>query len=107
MVNLLPELVKAGMVYILHAPLYKWTKGKEHGYCMHQSEMPEGSTYQRFKGLGELEDDEVRECLLDDDIRVVSQVQYPDDIDAFNRVVGSSKGRSDVMFELGVLKRIN
>lgn len=105
-INLLPELVKAGMVWVLHAPLYKWVKGRDHGYVMTQEEIPEGAKYQRFKGLGEMEDDEVKEALLDESRRIMTQVKYPDDIDEFNRIMGTSAGRSDVLKELGVLKWI-
>lgn len=106
MVNLLPELVKAGMVWVLHAPLYKWTKGKEYKYVMTQEEIPEGAKYQRFKGLGEFEDDELKEALLDENNRILTQVLYPNDIDEFNRILGTSSGRADVLKELGVLKWI-
>ena len=108
-VNLVPNLVKAGMIYAIEPPLYKYyTKdGKAH-YTSNFDEIPEWS-YQngkmaRFKGLGSMDDSDFKEACLNIDNRISHQISYPDDIDEFNNISGTSWGRSELLSRYGVIK---
>ena len=106
-VNLLPELVKSGMVKVVHAPLFGYNIGKTRYYTNNFDEIPENATdFSRYKGLGELDDDEVRDTLLSRENQIVSVVEYPTDVDRFNQILGTSGGRSELLKELGIIRYV-
>lgn len=110
-VNLMAPLVKAGRVYILLPPLFGWMDGKRYCFTDRFEDIPEKlrttKGYTRYKGLGEMDDDEFRESCFIPGQRRLYQVQYPNDIDAFNRIVGSTGGRRDLLSDLGIIKYVN
>lgn len=91
LVNLVPTLVKSGMVYLLDPPLYKYTlkDGSVH-YTNDFEEVPEwclnSHNFIRFKGLGAMEDEDFKNTCLDKENRTLYQVTYPDDIDKFHYI---------------------
>ena len=101
-VNLFPDLIKAGMVYFTLPPLYTWYDkvNKIYTGCMKPEDIPKGIKANRIKGLGELDDDEMHDFLINPATRNLVQVEYPSDIDKFNRILGSSAGKSELMIEL-------
>lgn len=82
------ELVEAGMVYAAVPPLYKATWGKKKLYLTDEIEKEEfeakmiaaGTKYNigRFKGLGEMNYDELWETTMNPKTRVLKQVQIED-----------------------------
>lgn len=105
-VNLFPDLVKAGMVYFTLPPLYTWYDKSKKIYtgCMDPKNIPEGIKANRIKGLGELDDDEMHDFLINPATRNLIQVEYPSDVDKFNRILGSSVGKNELMQELGIVQ---
>lgn len=104
-INVLPELVKAGMVYIAQPPLYGWKTKSGFEFTNTRSEVPDGIQFTRYKGLGEMDPDEMAYSLLDDNTRMpLLQLQYPDDINQFNQVLTSSEYKYDILYELGLIK---
>lgn len=104
-INVLPELVKAGMVYIAQPPLYGWKTKSGFEFTNTRSEVPDGIQFTRYKGLGEMDPDEMAYSLLDDNTRMpLLQLQYPDDINQFNQVLTSSGYKYDILYELGLIK---
>lgn len=105
-VNLFPDLVKAGMVWIALPPLYCWGKDdKSFGWCNHIKDIPKNiKDYHRFKGLGEMENSQLRFFCVDPKTRREIQLEYPSDIEEFNRIVGSSQGKNDLLKELGIIE---
>lgn len=105
-VNLFPDLVKAGMVWIALPPLYCWGKDdKSFGWCNHIKDIPKSvKDYHRFKGLGEMENNQLRYFCVDPKTRREIQLEYPSDIEEFNRIVGSSQGKNDLLKELGIIE---
>lgn len=104
-VNLLPGLVKAGMVYISLPPLYGWKdkKGNFH-FTNSQSEIPEKVEYFRYKGLGEMDAEELKISTMDPDTRRLIQLQYPEDINSFNGILTSSGVKYQMLEDSGVIR---
>lgn len=108
-VNYLPDIVKAGKFKLIVSPLYgyKDEDGELKGVYKF-SELPkniqDSGKYVRWKGLGELNDNEVKKFLLDKSNRKTITVQYPSDLDEFNRIVATTEGKRDLLTELGILK---
>ena len=62
--------------------------------------------YTRYKGLGEMDDDEFKESCMTSGNQNLYQVQYPEDIDEFNRILGTT-GRRDLLVNLGIIRYMN
>jgi len=83
----MPELIRNGNIYLAMAPLYKITQGKNFHYLLDDSELEaykqknKGKKFDvsYFKGLGEMNPEELRATTLDPQKRRMKQVTMADE----------------------------
>ena len=104
-VNLFPDMIKQGRVYISLPPLYCWgTSAKNYGWCNKVEEIPSNITnIHRFKGLGAMNNDQLEYFLVNKNTRNVLQIEYPSDLDEFNKILGTSEGKGSLLRDLGII----
>src|SRR5688500_16537497 len=98
----MPQLIDAGFIYIAQPPLYRVAKGKDAQYAYDPKERDEiakrmssdgktGINIQRYKGLGEMNADQLFDTTMDPNTRTLLKVNIEDAVladDIFRTLMG-------------------
>lgn len=109
----LPELIKQGKVYVAVSPLYKVTNGRTTKFFFSTEEMEQSDfkgEITRFKGIGELNSDELWTTTMDPKNRHLIQIttdNFDETLELFQTLMGKSAAARRAFIEANDLLEVS
>jgi DNA gyrase subunit B len=102
--KLFPSLISAGRVYVCEAPLFYQ---KHKGYVWDFGLIDPDKRFQRFKGLGEMNPDQIDDIMLNPKKRKLLQVRIANDSDKeyARKLVSSPESLKAMMRRIGLIEK--
>jgi DNA gyrase subunit B len=101
---LMPEIIKNGNYYLAQTPLFAINEGKTFIPLWNDVDVEKarakGRTIQRYKGLGEMNPIQLKACLLDEETRNLTQIDYSEDINQLVKLFSSAEEKRKLVTEL-------
>ena len=100
---LLPEIVKAGKYFIAQTPLFAINEPKLFLPLWTDDQLEEAKRnnkkIQRYKGLGEMNPDQLKVCLLDEKTRLLQPIEYSSNINDLIKLFSSAEEKRKLINE--------
>ena len=115
----MPNLIENGNVYIAQPPLYKIKSGKDEKYAFNDSQKElivsewqdkKSIVIQRYKGLGEMNPDQLADTTMNPATRTLLQVKIEDSVEAdrvFTMLMGEEVEPRRKFIEQNATKVVN
>jgi len=98
---LLPEIVKNSKLFVAQVPLFAINEKRLFKPLWNKNDLEKarknGRNIQRYKGLGEMNPDQLKKCLLDEKTRRLIPVGYSKDITALEKLFSNSGEKRELL----------